>query len=217
LFSSRPEKVESPKLGASRPRETYTFPCARSNRLPVAAEPDYPPDGTFGLRSGGLPNTASRRKEGEMALKIGDVAPDFDLPTDGGGRVRLSDLAGKPVVVYFYPKDDTSGCTKEAQEFTALMPEFAARGVRVIGISPDGVAAHDRFRAKYDLAVTLAADPDKSVLEAWGVWVEKSMYGRSYMGVERTTVLVGADGKVAAVWPKVKVAGHAAAVLKALG
>ncbi len=152
-----------------------------------------------------------------MALKIGDVAPDFDLPTDGGGRVRLSDLAGKPVVVYFYPKDDTSGCTKEAQEFTALMPEFAARGVRVIGISPDGVAAHDRFRAKYDLAVTLAADPDKSVLEAWGVWVEKSMYGRSYMGVERTTVLVGADGKVAAVWPKVKVAGHAAAVLKALG
>lgn len=152
-----------------------------------------------------------------MALKIGDEAPDFDLATDGDGRVRLSDLRGKPVVVYFYPKDDTPGCTKEAQAFTALMPEFAARGVRVIGISPDAVTAHGRFRAKYDLTVTLASDVDKTVVEAWGVWVEKSNYGRKYMGVERTTVLVGADGRVAAVWPKVKVAGHAEAVLKALG
>lgn len=152
-----------------------------------------------------------------MALNIGDTAPDFDLPTDGGGRVRLSDLAGAPVVVYFYPKDDTSGCTKEAQAFTALMPEFERRGVRVIGISPDGVRAHEKFRAKYDLAVTLAADEDKAVLGAWGVWVEKSMYGRQYMGVERTTVLVDAKGKVAAIWRKVKVPGHAEAVLKALG
>jgi len=152
-----------------------------------------------------------------MALKIGDTAPDFDLPTDGGGRIRLSELRGKPVVVYFYPKDDTSGCTREAQDFTALMPEFAARGVRVVGISPDNVAAHDKFRTKYDLAVTLASDVERAVLEAWGVWVEKSLYGRKYMGVERTTVLVDGEGKVAAVWPKVKVAGHAAAVLKALG
>ncbi len=152
-----------------------------------------------------------------MALKIGDTAPDFDLPTDGGGRIRLSELRGRPVVVYFYPKDDTSGCTREAQDFTALMPEFAARGVRVVGISPDNVAAHDKFRTKYGLAVTLASDVERSVLEAWGVWVEKSMYGRKYMGVERTTVLVDAEGSVAAVWPKVKVAGHAAAVLKALG
>lgn len=152
-----------------------------------------------------------------MALKVGDTAPDFDLATDGGGRVRLSELKGKPVVVYFYPKDDTSGCTKEAQEFTALLPEFEKRGAVVIGISPDGVRAHEKFRAKYELGVTLASDEDKSVLEAWGVWVEKSMYGRKYMGVERTTVLVDAAGKVAAVWPKVKVTGHAAAVLKALG
>ncbi len=152
-----------------------------------------------------------------MALKVGDTAPDFDLATDGGGRVRLSELKGKPVVVYFYPKDDTSGCTKEAQDFTALLPEFEKRGGVVIGISPDGVKAHEKFRAKYELGVTLASDEDKSVLEAWGVWVEKSMYGRKYMGVERTTVLVDAAGKVAAVWPKVKVTGHAAAVLKALG
>ena len=152
-----------------------------------------------------------------MTLKVGDTAPDFDLPTDGGGRIRLSALAGKPVVVYFYPKDDTSGCTREAQDFTALMPEFVKRGVRVIGISPDTVAKHDKFRDKYGLAVTLAADEDLGVLSAWGVWVEKAMYGRKYMGVERTTVLVDAAGKVAAVWPKVKVPGHAEAVLKALG
>ena len=152
-----------------------------------------------------------------MALKIGDTAPDFDLPTDGGGRVRLADLRGHPVVVYFYPKDDTSGCTREAQDFTALAPEFAKRGVTVIGISPDGPKSHEKFRAKYDLAVTLASDEDRSVLAAWGVWVEKSMYGRRYMGVERTTVLVDAAGKVAALWPKVKVTGHAATVLKALG
>jgi len=152
-----------------------------------------------------------------MALKIGDTAPDFDLAADGDRRIRLSDLRGAPVVVYFYPKDDTSGCTKEAIEFTALMPKFAERGVRVIGISPDGLKAHEKFRAKYDLGVDLASDEDKAVATAWGVWVEKSMYGRKYMGVERTTVLVDKDGKVAALWPKVKVPGHAEAVLKALG
>ena len=152
-----------------------------------------------------------------MAPKIGDPAPDFDLPTDGGGRIRLSALRGRPVVVYFYPKDDTSGCTREAQDFTALLPEFEARGAVVVGISPDGPAKHEKFRAKYGLGVVLASDEDRAVLTAWGVWVEKSMYGRSYMGVERTTVLVDGDGRVAAIWPKVKVAGHAAAVLKALG
>ncbi|MDK9698080.1 MAG: peroxiredoxin [Siculibacillus sp.] len=152
-----------------------------------------------------------------MALKIGDTAPDFDLPTDGAGRIRLSDLRGRPVVVYFYPKDDTSGCTREAQDFTALAGAFEARGAMVIGISPDGPKSHEKFRAKYGLAVTLASDEDKSVLVAWGVWVEKSMYGRKYMGVERTTVLVDAEGKVAAIWSNVKVAGHAEAVLKTLG
>lgn len=152
-----------------------------------------------------------------MTLKIGDVVPDFDLPTDGGGHIRLSDLRGRPVVVYFYPKDDTSGCTREAIDFTALLPEFEKRGVPVIGISPDGPKAHEKFRAKHALGVTLASDEDKATLAGWGVWVEKSMYGRKYMGVERTTVLVDAEGKVAAIWSKVKVPGHAEAVLKALG
>ncbi len=152
-----------------------------------------------------------------MALEIGSPAPDFDLPTDGGGRIRLSEMKGRPVVVYFYPKDDTSGCTKEAIDFTALLPEFEKRGAVVVGISPDPVKAHEKFRAKHALGVTLASDEERSVLEAWGVWVEKSMYGRKYMGVERATVLVDAEGKVAAIWRKVKVTGHAAAVLKALG
>ncbi len=150
-----------------------------------------------------------------MALAVGDMAPDFDLPTDGGGRVKLSAHAGKAVVVYFYPKDDTSGCTKEAQAFSDLADEFAALGIPVIGISPDPVKSHDKFKAKYNLNLILAADEDKTALEAWGVWVEKSMYGRAYMGVERSTFLVGADGKIAKAWPKVKVPGHAEEVLAA--
>lgn len=152
-----------------------------------------------------------------MALEIGTMAPDFDLPTDGGGRFRLSEQRGKKVVIYFYPKDDTSGCTKEAQEFTALAAEFAKSGVTVVGISPDNVKSHDKFRAKYDLAITLASDEDTAVAGAYGVWVEKSMYGRKYMGIERSTFLVDADGKFAQIWSKVKVPGHAAAVLAAAG
>ena len=152
-----------------------------------------------------------------MALEIGTMAPDFDLPTDGDGRFRLSEQRGKKVVIYFYPKDDTSGCTKEAQEFTALAAEFAKSGVTVVGISPDNVKSHDKFRAKYDLAITLASDEDTAVAGAYGVWVEKSMYGRKYMGIERSTFLVDADGKIAQIWSKVKVPGHAAAVLAAAG
>lgn len=150
-----------------------------------------------------------------MTLSVGDVAPDFTLAGDRG-EVRLSAHRGHPVVVYFYPKDDTSGCTKEAIAFTALLPEFEKRGAVVIGISPDGVAAHGKFRAKHDLGVELAADPDKTVLEPWGVWVEKSLYGRKYMGVERATFLVDAEGRISRIWRKVKVAGHAEAVLEAL-
>ncbi len=152
-----------------------------------------------------------------MDLEIGTMAPGFDLPTDGGGRFRLSEQRGKKVVIYFYPKDDTSGCTKEAQEFTALAAEFAKSGVTVVGISPDNVKSHDKFRAKYDLAITLASDEDTAVAGAYGVWVEKSMYGRKYMGIERSTFLVDADGKIAQIWSKVKVPGHAAAVLAAAG
>lgn len=150
-----------------------------------------------------------------MALAVGDIAPDFTLAGDRG-PISLAALRGRPVVVYFYPKDDTSGCTKEAIAFTGLLPEFEKRGAVVIGISPDGVKAHEKFRAKHALGVELAADPDKAALEAFGVWVEKSMYGRSYMGVERATFLVDASGKIAAIWRKVKVAGHAEAVLAAV-
>lgn len=148
--------------------------------------------------------------------EIGDAAPDFTLATDGGGEFSLSAHKGKPVVVYFYPKDDTSGCTKEAIAFTESLADFEAAGAKIIGISPDGVAKHDKFKAKYDLGVILGADEEKKVLEAYGVWVEKSMYGRKYMGVERSTFLVDAAGKIAQAWRKVKVPGHAEKVLAAV-
>jgi peroxiredoxin Q/BCP len=149
-----------------------------------------------------------------MALE-GQKAPDFDLPTDGGARIKLSKLKGQPVVVYFYPKDDTSGCTKEAQAFTALAPEFDKAGVRVIGISPDSVASHAKFRSKYDLGIDLVADEEKKAIEAFGVWVEKSMYGKKYMGVDRSTFLIDGKGTIARAWRKVKVPGHAEEVLEA--
>ena len=148
-------------------------------------------------------------------LGEGMVAPQFDLPRDGGGNVSLAGLAGKIVVLYFYPKDDTSGCTTEAIDFTALSKDFDKAGAVVVGMSPDPVKAHDKFVAKHDLGVILASDEDKATLEAYGVWKEKSMYGRSYMGVERSTFLIGRDGKIARVWRKVKVPGHAKEVLEA--
>lgn len=148
-------------------------------------------------------------------LKIGDPAPPFDLAKTGGGSCSLTSLGGRKAVLYFYPKDDTSGCTKEAIDFNALRDAFAAADTAVIGISPDPIASHDKFRTKYKLDLPLAADEGKAMLEAYGVWVQKSMYGRSYMGVERTTVLIDAAGKIARIWPKVKVPGHAAEVLAA--
>lgn len=148
-------------------------------------------------------------------LQDGDQAPDFELPTDGGEQLELSRLKGKPVVLYFYPKDDTSGCTLEAKDFSKLAPEFRKAGVEVIGVSPDSTESHAKFRKKYDLGVQLAADTDKAVANAYGVWVEKSMYGRKYMGVERSTFLIDATGRIARSWRKVKVPGHAADVLAA--
>ena len=145
----------------------------------------------------------------------GDVAPDFTLPTDGGGSFCLSEKRGSPVVLFFYPKDDTSGCTKEAIGFTEMLPEFTDLGISVAGMSPDTVKKHDKFRDKHDLKVTLISDEEKEVLAAYGVWVEKSMYGKKYMGVERTTLLIDAEGKVADAWHKVKVPGHVEAVLGA--
>jgi thioredoxin-dependent peroxiredoxin len=153
-------------------------------------------------------------------LEDGDKAPEFDLPTESGETIGLVRLKGKAFVLYFYPKDDTSGCTAEAKDFTRLAPEFRKAGVEVIGVSPDSVASHQKFHKKYDLAVRLAADADKAVVSAYGVWVEKSMYGRKYMGVERSTFLIDKKGRIAKSWRKVKVPGHAEEVLtaaKALG
>lgn len=147
-------------------------------------------------------------------INVGTNAPDFELPTDGGGTVKLSSLRGAPVVLYFYPKDDTAGCTVEALEFTALVPEFAALNTTVIGISPDSVKDHDKFKQKHDLTIQLAADADKEVVNTYGVWIKKSRYGREYMGVDRSTFLIDADGKVAEVWRKVSAKGHAEAVLE---
>jgi peroxiredoxin Q/BCP len=146
----------------------------------------------------------------------GKLAPDFTLPTDGGDKVELSQFKGRKVVLYFYPKDDTSGCTLEAVTFTALAPEFAAAGAAVVGVSPDSVKSHDRFKAKHELGVILAADEERKAIEAYGVWGEKSMYGRKYMGVLRTTFLIGPDGRIVQVWENVKVKGHAEAVLAAV-
>lgn len=148
-------------------------------------------------------------------LGIGDLAPDFNLPRDGGAEQSLSQLRGKPVVLYFYPKDDTSGCTLEAHDFTALKPEFDKIGVEIIGMSPDKAAKHDKFKQKHELNITLVSDEEKTTLMNYGVWVEKSMYGRKYMGVERTTFLIDKTGKIAEIWHKVKVPGHAQAVLQA--
>ena len=147
---------------------------------------------------------------------IGQPAPSFTLPRDGGTDVSLADYAGQMVALYFYPKDDTPGCTTEAIDFSAEAEAFAAAGAVVLGVSRDTVKKHEKFRDKHGLKVALLADEDGAVCEAYGVWVEKSMYGRTYMGIERTTFLIGRDGKIARVWDKVKVKDHAAEVLAAV-
>lgn len=148
-------------------------------------------------------------------IEIGQTAPDFTLPQDGGTDVTLSTLRGGPVVLYFYPRDDTSGCTLEALDFTAKAAEFDAAGTTVLGISKDSVAAHGKFRAKHGLGVALLSDAEGDVCERYGVWVEKNMYGKKSMGIERATFLIDATGLVARIWRKVKVDGHADAVLAA--
>ncbi|MDG3444353.1 thioredoxin-dependent thiol peroxidase [Nitrospirillum amazonense] len=151
-----------------------------------------------------------------MAVEVGTPAPDFTMPTDGGGSVTLSSLKGRPVVLYFYPKDDTSGCTAEACGFGESLPHFEKVDATIIGVSKDSVASHDKFKKKYNLPFTLASDADSDVCERYGVWVEKNMYGRTYFGIERATFLIDKDGQVAKVWRKVKVPGHVDAVLEAV-
>ena len=144
---------------------------------------------------------------------IGAPAPDFDLET-ADGRVRLGDFAGRTLALYFYPKDDTSGCTREAQDFTALAGDFAKAGISVVGVSKDSIAAHRKFATKYDLSVTLASDPEGAAIARYGSWVEKSLYGRKYMGIDRSTFLIR-NGAIERIWRKVKVANHAQQVLDA--
>ena len=150
-----------------------------------------------------------------MSVEPGQEAPDFTLPTDGNGSVSLSELAGKKVVLYFYPKDDTSGCTAEACGFRDAFPDYSGSGAVVIGISKDSVASHDKFKKKHNLPFILASDQTGEVCEKYGAWVEKSMYGRKYMGIDRSTLLIDATGTVRGVWRKVRVPGHVAQVLKA--
>jgi peroxiredoxin Q/BCP len=150
-----------------------------------------------------------------MTVSAGTTAPDFTLPTDGGGTVTLSGLRGKAVILYFYPKDDTTGCTAQACGFRDAAPDFTGAKATVIGISKDSVASHDKFKKKHGLNFTLASDETGHVCEDYGVWVEKSMYGRKYMGIERTTFLIDDAGAIRRVWNKVKVPGHVAEVLKA--
>ena len=150
-----------------------------------------------------------------MSVEPGEKAPDFTLPTDGAGSVTLSELAGKKVVLYFYPKDDTSGCTAEACGFRDAFPDYGGIGAVVIGISKDSVASHDKFKKKHGLPFILASDTGGEVCEKYGVWVEKSMYGRKYMGIDRSTFLIDKDGVVRGAWHKVKVPGHVGEVLNA--
>ena len=151
-----------------------------------------------------------------MSVEPGKKAPDFSAATDGGGKLKLSALRGQPVVLYFYPKDDTSGCTAQACGFRDQMPDFSKVGAQVVGVSRDTVEKHDKFKKKYGLSFPLVSDEDGRICEKYGTWVEKSLYGRKYMGIERTTFLIDATGTVARVWRKVKVPGHVAEVLAAV-
>ena len=151
------------------------------------------------------------------SLEVGSKAPDFSCAADGDRQISLADYAGKKLVIYFYPKDDTPGCTAEAIEFTAQAGAFAATNTEIVGVSADSVEKHEKFKTKHNLGVTLLSDPDQKMLQAYGVWVEKNMYGKKYMGIERATFLVGEDGKILYIWRKVRVKGHVDAVLEKVG
>ncbi len=155
-------------------------------------------------------------KEIELKLKVGEVAPKFSVATSGGGKISLADYLGQSVILYFYPRDDTPGCTKEACAFRDGFADFKKKGAVIFGVSPDSVKSHDKFVEKFKLPFTLLADEDKKIVEAYGVWGEKSFMGRKYLGVYRVTFLIGPDGKIKKIWPLVKPEEHAAEVLAAL-
>src|SRR5205807_1846432 len=174
------------------------------------------PAGAIGGPAAGATRRQHDRRAAAMTVNVGDKAPDFTMPTDGNGSVSLAKLKGKPVILYFYPKDDTSGCTAEACGFRDSFPDYGRTGAVVIGVSRDSVASHDKFKKKHALPFILGSDSDGKVTEDYGVWVEKSMYGRKYMGIERATFLIDGEGVVRNIWHKVKVGGHVAEVLKAV-
>jgi len=167
-------------------------------------------------KSKGIARSAKAESKARRTIEEGGKAPRFSLPAAGGGTVSLADFAGRGLVLYFYPRADTSGCTREAIDFARLQPQFKRAGADIVGVSADPVDALDAFRKKHGLAIALASDEKHAMLEAYGVWQEKSMYGRTFLGIVRTTVLIGPDGRVLRVWPKVKVEGHADEVLAAV-
>ncbi len=152
----------------------------------------------------------------DRAPKIGDAAPDFTLETDNRGSVSLSNFAGRYLVLYFYPRDDTSGCTNQAKAFSEAADRFAAHDAEIVGVSKDSLTSHAKFRKKHALTITLGSDSDGSVCEAYGVWIEKKMYGKTHMGIERSTFMIAPDGRIAGTWRKVRVPGHVEAVLEAI-
>ncbi len=210
--TARKTAAKASKAPARKPvRKAAAKPQARNMARKAAPKPNVKAAPKAKPAKSAAPSPAAATK----TLAVGSPAPDFTLPTDGGGHLSLSELKGRPVVLYFYPRDDTPGCTVEACDFRDHLPDFSGINAAVIGVSTDSVKSHDKFKAKYGLPFTLAADEDHKVAEAYGVWVEKNRYGRKYMGTERSTFLIDAEGRIARAWRKVKVEGHADDVLAA--
>jgi peroxiredoxin Q/BCP len=186
---------------------------AAKKTVPKTSPPKTSPEPSS--KKAAKPTAAKIPKTAVELPAVGSKAPAFSLPRDGGDTVALTDFAGKKLVLYFYPRADTSGCTKEAIDFSRLRGDFSRAGTEIVGVSADPVAAQDKFKAKHKLSIALASDEKHRMLEAYGVWQEKSLYGRKFLGIVRTTFLIGADGRIAKVWPRVSVADHAEDVLAA--
>ncbi|MGA7805627.1 MAG: peroxiredoxin [Bradyrhizobium sp.] len=206
--TSRAAASKSAKKATSEP--SHTAASKRLTASDTAVQSTAAAKGATGKSSRvGTPSALA------AGIKEGAKAPEFRLPRDGGGEIALSDFAGKKLVLFFYPRANTPGCTREAIDFSRLSADFAAAGTEVLGVSGDSVKAQDRFRDDHKLSIPLLSDPQHTMLEAYGAWGEKSMYGKIFQGILRTTILIGADGRIARIWRKVKVDGHAEAVLEA--